>query len=145
MQPFVATSPPSSSSPTPPGHIQLHGFSIELTSRNDLSASAQKHVMKNTYAVVCDNDKGYQHEIANHYRDYQQLAAATSKVASARGTHGGRAGARSNRHKRRVEVRDRCQQREMLQIPCFSFPRYYVQRKKIIRANVTFHNFFDVA
>lgn len=128
MLPVVTA--PSSPSPTssmtmaPYGHIQLHGISIELSSRQDLSASAQKHVMKHTYTLVCDGDKGYQHEIANHYRDYQQLAAATSKSSSATASPNGHSTTKNRkRHKKRVEVRNQCGQRELLHIPCFAFPR----------------------
>lgn len=116
-----ALSPSSSLEMAPYGHIQLRGLPIELNSRADLSASAKKHIMKHTYTVICDGDKDYQHEIANHYRDYKQLAAVTSTSSP---TAASSFAQNRKRHKKRVEVRNRSNQRELLQIPCFAFPRY---------------------
>lgn len=117
---------PSAMAMTPYGRIQLQGRPIQLTSRDDLSAAAQKHIMKHTYTIVCDGDKGYQHEIANHYRDYRQLVATNAAKSSSLTTVGAQATGknRKQRHRKRVEVRNRCNQRELLQIPCFAFPRY---------------------
>lgn len=87
--------------------FELRGSSIDLKTRADLSAALVNRLMKRTYLVVAEHEKEYQHEIANHFRDYKHLTLSSKQ----------------KRRRKRVEVRDRVVQREILQIPCFAFPR----------------------
>lgn len=114
--------------------FHLCGSSIPLSSREDLSIAAQKRIIKHTFAVLCAGEKEYQHEIANHYRDYKQLTLARAKTAAAAAAAAQAAAAtaigstsslvKRKRRRKCIEVRSHSIQRELLQIPCFVFPRY---------------------
>lgn len=111
--------------------FHLFGSSIPLSSRKDLSIAAQKRIIKHTFGVVCAGEKEYQHEIANHYRDYQQLTLkrATAKGAATAIESTSSLGKRKRRRKC-IEMRSHNIQRELYQIPCFVFPRYTQTRRQ---------------